>query len=181
MASEQKIAKRYAKAVFDYVKDPKAGEKTAEELQRFGELIDAHESLRPILFHGVVSEKKRGALVEELSEKLGFSELSKRIIRLMSNNRRLEAVKSVGVALHHLLLDAASVMPLRVESAKALKDSQKRKLEQTFESLLGKRVEAKFEEVPHLVGGLKVTAGGRTFDGSIRTQLAAFAEQLMEG
>jgi len=70
---------------------------------------------------------------------------------------------------------------LKVKTAEELDDSHKSKIEQRFGKILGKKVEARYEIDPSLIGGLRVDAGGRTYDGSVDGWLTSFEERLVGG
>jgi len=80
-----------------------------------------------------------------------------------------------------ILLDSANVVSLKVETATSLEADEKKQIEDKFTKILGKRVEANYQVDPALIGGLRVTAAGRTYDGSLTGWLNSFEESLISG
>lgn len=99
----------------------------------------------------------------------------------MSSAKRLGLLASVAERLQLILLESTNVMPLIVETATTLEADEKKKIEEKFQTLLGKKVEATYIVVPSLIGGLKATAGGRTYDGSLVGWLNSFEDSLISG
>ena len=62
-----------------------------------------------------------------------------------------------------------------------LGSAQQKKIEERFEKFFGKPVEADFEVNPSLYGGVRVTAEGTTYDGTLATRLARMKETLVGG
>ena len=176
-----KISIRYAKAIFDSIKKESAVRTVAKELQAFGEMIAANKELKALTDSQGFSEKQKRGVVEDLVAKMGASDETKKVLLVLSENNRLSAVKGIAERLNVLLLNASSIVPLKVESSNQLDDSDKSKIENKFTQVLGKKVEATYHVDPGLLGGLKVTAGSRTYDGSIEGWLIEMEERLMGG
>ena len=68
-----------------------------------------------------------------------------------------------------------------VASPDALESSELQALAQTFESQLGHPVEFQSRIEPDLLAGLKVTVGGKTYDGTLRSQLNRLREGFIIG
>lgn len=93
----------------------------------------------------------------------------------------MNALSSILVWLNRFVLETANVIAVQVESATDMNADQKAKVERRFQSLLGKGVEASYRIDPKLIGGVRVTANGKTYDGSIAGWLSSFEEQLVQG
>ncbi|NBV51004.1 hypothetical protein EBR78_07275, partial [bacterium] len=78
-------------------------------------------------------------------------------------------------------LAAADVAALDVESSEELPAADRKKIEEQFSKLLGKKVEAHYSIQSQLLGGLRVTAAGRTYDGTLSGWLEKMEEKIMGG
>lgn len=179
MAHLDKISNRYAKAFYDYLHSPSQVRAVAGELKAFASFMESSEELRQVLTTGIHSEKSRRGVIEDLVEKAGMHEHGKKILLLLSAQQRLTHVRAIAERLIQLVLEASEIVPLSVIAATELNDTEKKKIENRFESILGKQVEASYSVNPELLGGLKVTAGGRTFDGSLNGWLRGIEEKLI--
>ena len=68
-------------------------------------------------------------------------------------------VGTIAEKLHTLLLAAAKVIPLTVETTVELSETEMKNIEEKFEAVLGKKVETSYVPEPGLVGGMRATAG----------------------
>ena len=176
--AQDKVTFRYAKAIFDYLKSADNVRQLAIELNDFKSTIDSHIELKQVVTTASYSEEERRNVVMDVVAKLKLSEEAKRILTVLSDGKRLTHVGSIAERLNLLVLDYANVVPLQVETATALEAEEKKKLESKFKTVLGKDVEASYQVEPGLLGGLKVMAGGKTYDGSILGWLGNFQENL---
>ncbi len=176
-----KISIRYGKAIFDSIKNESTVRTVAKELGAFGEMMNSNKDLKALGASQAFSEKQKREVVEDLCAQMGVSPETKKVLVVLSEMKRLSAVKDISERLNVLLLNAASIVPLSVQSSNQLEDSDKNKIENKFSQVLGKKVEATYHVDPGLLGGLKVTAGSRTYDGSIEGWLVELEERLMGG
>jgi F-type H+-transporting ATPase subunit delta len=65
-----------------------------------------------------------------------------------------------------------------VESAAPLPDALRDRVETDLARLYGRRIDARFEANPALIGGMRVTVGSDVYDGSVRARLAALERRL---
>ena len=71
-----------------------------------------------------------------------------------------------------LALDSESdVIPVRIITSSALDDNEMQTIIQNIESKLGKKVSAKNEVDPDIIGGVKLMIGNKVVDGSVSHQL----------
>jgi F-type H+-transporting ATPase subunit delta len=174
-----KVAARYAKAISELVgTDTKT---VISELKQFAEVVQGHEELSQVLESDVFSAQERKAIIEDLTKKMKLSSLVTKILFVVSESKRMGSLKAIAEDLRLLVLESAGVIPLRVQTTGDLTKDEKKHVEEKFKKILGKDVEASYELEPALVGGLRVTAGGRTYDGSVAGWLATLAEQLVGG
>ena len=181
MAKDTKVSRRYAHAIYDFLGDDKKISATSSELIGFGRQAEGNRELGLALYSSLCTDAERVGLVDALSKSMKLSDPTAKILTMLAKNRRLNYSSEIGDELKLMLLQSAKVVPLKVETSVALKDEEKKKIEERFEKILGSQVEASYEDAPQLIGGLKVTAGGRTFDGTLKTQLSVVSDKLMEG
>ncbi len=178
MAKSDKVANSYAKAIYEFLKTEAKVRAMIQELTTFTQLNEANAELSHVLTTEVFTETQRAGVVDDISEKLKLSADTKRILHVLSTMRRLGHTGEIAEKLNLLLLDVAGVVPVRVEASTALDSGEKEKVEQRFTKLLGKKVEASYVVDPSLIGGLRVTAAGKTYDGSVAGWLEAVQEKL---
>ena len=179
--AQDKVSQRYAKAIFDHLKNADKIRTVANELSEFAVMIEDHAELTLVLTSDVYSEEIRKNIVEDLATKTKLSEDAKKALLILSSAKRLDHLKGVSEKLQQILLESANVTALNIESATTLEAEEKKKIEEKFKTILGKKVEANYKVDPNLIGGLRVTAAGRTYDGSLTGWLNSFEENLISG
>jgi F-type H+-transporting ATPase subunit delta len=182
MAKNDKVATRYAKAIFDYLGgDKKSVERVAAELTDFGECIEKSRELELALCEDLLTAEQRRWIIEDLAKRLEFSKESLRSLLVVAQQKRIRQIKVIGERLLNLLQQTSKVISIRVEAAVELSDDEKQRIEKKFKTILGKDVEANYQSDPRLIAGLRVTAAGKTYDGSVTGWLNTIEEQLVGG
>lgn len=181
MAHLDKISTRYARAIYEFLKTEAKARPVIDALKTLGATIEENENLEKALTTELFTEEQRKGVIEDLVTTLKANDDTRRILLVLSEQGRLTHVNQIAERLNQLLLEAAGAMPLSVTAALDLEDADKKKIEEKFKKILGKNVEATYHLNPELYGGLKVTAGGRTFDGSLSGWLASLEEKLIGG
>ena len=179
--AQDKVSQRYARAIFDYLKDESRIRSLITELRGFALLLEGHNELSLVLTSDVYSEAERRSVVEELVSKAKLSGEALKVLLTLSSAKRLDHLSAISDRLQLILLESANVIALQVETATTLESEEKKKIEDKFQKILGKKVEASYKVDPALIGGIKATAGGRTYDGSLVGWLNSFEENLISG
>ena len=184
MARLDKVASTYAKAVFDAVhkgSDRSVIQRVIDELSVFSQIVNGHNELRHVLATSVFCKAARAMVIEDLFAKLKLSDETKRVALVLSAMKRLGQVAGISEKLKLLLLDSLNTVSLQIETSFALEALEKEKVETSFQKILGKEIEASYVVDASLIGGLRVTAAGKTYDGSLSGWLNAFEEKLVGG
>jgi len=173
------LARRYARALVDVANA--GGRKGAlalrDELRAFVPQLDGHPRLRLALAHPTLAAEQKRRVVLALAAAAKAAPLLKRLVELLSSRDRLALLPDVAEAYADLANAAHGVVAAEVASAVPLRADQKRALETALKGNAAS-VELRTRVEPLLVGGLVVRAFGRTYDGSVRGQLAALRRRL---
>lgn len=180
MAKQDKVSYRYAKAFFDLLKDDPKALNVLEEFRAFSSVVKKNSELKFVVSTPAFTDAERRAVIADVIAKMKVSELARRILLTLSDLQRINYLDSIVDRLTHLFLESKGVVQLNVHAAGDLADGERTKIEQRFAKILGKKVEARYEVDPTLIGGLRIVAGGRTFDGSVDGWLTSFEERLAQ-
>lgn len=174
-----KVANRYARAVLEWLDgDKKKINVVAEELESFGALQKSHKELSQVIGSKRFSYEQQDEILSAVCEKAKVSSDATRVLRLLLEQGRIREVSSIAENIRLLVLESQNVIPIRVQSPYDLSADEKEKLVTKFSSFLGKEVDAFYETESDLIGGLRVTAAGKTYDGSLSGWLNYFEERL---
>jgi len=181
MVRHDKVAHRYAKAAYDFVGSGAKARELGKHLKAFADVVAASPELSRVLTPDLFSEDQRRPVVEEIAKKLDIKGDTLKILLVISSAKRIGSLEGIAHRLHEIVLEADGVLPIWVESAAKLGAEEAAAVEKKFTNLLGKKVEATYVVDPNVVGGLRVTAGGRSFNGTISGWLGQFQERLVGG
>ena len=181
MATQGKVASRYAKALFDQLKGSKNADSILEELEKFASAALGHKELAMLIASPGFSEAQKTGVVQDVAAKLKLSPSAQQILTGISRMGRVGQLGPILNRLRILLRQSEGVQPIQVLTADAIGPDDKKHIGDKFEKILGKKVEATYETSSSLVGGLKVVAGGRTYDGTLSGWLDSLKDRLVEG
>ena len=170
------VARRYARALLD-VAERAGGEATLalrDELRSFWPIVSDHGGLRRALLHPGLGPEPRRLLLAAVAERAGGSPLLRRLLDVLAARDRVALFPDVVLEYARLANEARGIVSAEAVSAVALTAAEGRALT----AALGGGVELETRVDPELVGGLLVRAGGRTYDGTVRTRLHALRRRL---
>jgi F-type H+-transporting ATPase subunit delta len=173
------LARRYARALAG-VAGAEGGERALalrDELRAFVPQLERHTQLRQALAHPALAAEQKRRLLLALADAAKLTPLVKRLVELLSTRDRLALLPDVVEAYAEIANAAHGVVAAEVASAVPLVAEQKRALETALKGTAAS-VELRTRVEPALVAGLVVHAFGRTYDGSVRQQLAALRRRL---
>jgi len=173
------LARRYARALFDAARreggDAPLG--LRDELRAFAPLLTGHDELRRAILHPGLGAEPRQRVLAALADRAGASVLLRRLVALLATRDRMALFPDLVEAYADVANAASGVVSAEAVSAVALPEAQARALAATLGGPAGP-AELRRRVDPELIGGLLVRVGGKTFDGSVRTQLAALRRRL---
>ena len=177
------IARRYAKALLDVarVQGPEAPAALQGELSSFARSFEASPELRQALRHPTLRADTRRKVVGALADTGGASPLLRRLLDLVATRDRLELLPALAEEYAEACNAAAGRVSAGAVTAVPLTDSLKAGLSSALSAAVGKAVELKARVDPAVLGGVLVSVGGRTYDGTVRGQLAALRARLASG
>jgi F-type H+-transporting ATPase subunit delta len=176
-------ARHYARALFN-VTAQKGGDESTRlrvELRDFVSLLETNSALRNAVEHPAVVPKARGRALRAVSEGAGGSLLLGRLLGLLAEHGHVALLPALSEAFAQLVNAAEGVVPAQATGAIALTAEQEKGLAQALQKSTGSEVEMAARVDPRVLGGLQVTVGGKTYDGTVRGQLAALRRRLAAG
>jgi F-type H+-transporting ATPase subunit delta len=177
--SPQAAARRYARALLEVALAKGDPARLLRELQETAALLETNGELRRALTHPGLGAERRQKLVKAVFE--SGSELLQRLLALLAEKDRIALLPHVSQAFSHALNHHRGVVEAEAASAVALDEAQRTALAAGLQKATGREVELKTRVDAAVLGGLVVTMGGRTYDGSVRAQLQLLRQRLVGG
>lgn len=179
------VVNAYANALLGAARENK---KTTQELDLlekqmndFSQVLESSKEARVALFGPLVSPKEKILLTQALCKKLGLDGVIVNFLMLMSRKGRMSLLNEVARAFHDARWMGDGGVTAEVTSAEELSQQEISEITQAFSKKMGKPVALRVKKDPLLIAGVKVTAGGITYDGSLRAQLQRLGSKLTQG
>jgi F-type H+-transporting ATPase subunit delta len=178
MTGQYGAARRYARALLDVARESADPESVAVELRSVAGLLDAERPLRALLANPAVPTRTKLAIAEAIAAKAGWSVLMTRLLRLLVGRGRSELVPQIARSYQALWNAERGVVEAEARAAVEFDAGQLGALTEAIQKLTGQKAQVSFQLEPELLGGVVLRLGGRTYDGSVRSQLAGLRRRM---
>jgi F-type H+-transporting ATPase subunit delta len=174
-------ARRYARALLDVALETGDPSRLREELRTVAGLLRDQRTLALALGHPAFRAERRRALVRALLHGSGASDLLGRLMDLLADRGRLALLPRIAVAYEEAFNLQRGVVTAEAVTAQALGADERERLAAALRAASGREVELTTRVDPATLGGVLVRMGGKTYDGTVRRQLARLRERLVLG
>jgi len=171
---------RYASALFDLASENGTVTAVEADLDRVEQAIRESDDFGALIRNPQVSRGDAGKIMDAIAPVLGLTDLTKKFMGVLAENRRLFALPEIIRAFHAIAAAQRGEATAHVTSAHPLDEGQIEQLRQKLEAREGRNVKIRTGVDPELLGGLVVTIGSKRIDSSSRTRLNSLA-QAMKG
>ncbi|GAC1657599.1 MAG: F0F1 ATP synthase subunit delta [Vulcanimicrobiaceae bacterium] len=176
MANE-KLARRYASAIFALASDGKATEGVGHDLQRVNDAIQSNDDTKRFFVAPVVdAQEKERVLRDTIAGNV--HEVALHALLLLVRKRREALLPEIVRQYRILEMRARGAEPLTVTTARALSAPALAKMLSRLEEVYAKKFDVKQDVDPHLIGGARIMMGDRRIDGSVSGRLEDLSRTL---
>ncbi len=176
MADLTTLARPYARAAFEYARERDALSHWRDFLARLAELI-ALAPVRDLITSPAVGRAERADLLGELADG-HLPPGGANLLRLMADTGRLRALPALAAEFARLAAKAETTVKVVIETAVPLDQAHSEHLIEALSRRLDCKIEAHFEVVPEIIGGVVIRADDHVIDGSIATRLRRLARAM---
>jgi F-type H+-transporting ATPase subunit delta len=174
----QGAARRYARALLEVALEQGEADSMRDGLRRATELLAQHPELLRALTHPAVPADRKKAIVREVFGQQGADDTLMRLLDLLIARGRLELLPAIDSAYTAEWNARRGVLMAEAVTAEGLEPSQQERLSQALAAAAGQGVELTLFVDPRVLGGVRVTMGGRIFDGTVRGRLESLRRHL---
>lgn len=176
--TESRVAKRYAKALFNIALKQDMLASVDDDLKALTYSLSNSESFRRFMSRPEVTPlQKKELLSKTLGDKI--TGLTSDFVKLLIDKRRDDQLLQIQLEFADLKLNHDNVVRAVIASSEELSDAQKKAIIEKMAAKVGRKLEAEFEVDPHLMGGIKVTYDNYVLDGSVRGHLNKLREKIL--
>lgn len=177
---EHRVAKRYAKALFD-VCAPVDLDRVEAQLKDLARVWETSQDFRESLSNPRVSESGRLSVIGAIAEALGgwAAEPLRKTLALLVTLRKGAAIPALSDKFAHFVSEYKKSLVLEVTLAQPVNEGVLADLQNKLSSSLGGEVKMTVKTDPSLIGGLTVRLGDSFLDRSVAGTLQRVAAQLV--
>ncbi|HHN73743.1 MAG TPA: ATP synthase F1 subunit delta [Acidobacteria bacterium] len=172
------VAKRYAQALSDAIKDDGTFAAVRGQVRAMADLMGQSEELRHALANPVIPTEAKARVVRTIAERLGARAETLRFLDVLANNERLVLLADVADAVDGVGDQREGVHEVEISSAAPLPDELRQRLAGALGQVAGGKIRITEQVDPGLLGGVVARVGATVFDGSLRTRLTALRSRL---
>jgi F-type H+-transporting ATPase subunit delta len=165
------LAARYAAALFERADEAKQLDSVAADLKTVKAMIEESADLRRLVRSPVLTRADQGKAVAAVLQRAGVSDLVRRFVALVAENRRLFALVDMIDAYLGELARRRGEVTATVTSAVPLSDAQTAAVTDALKRAVGGKVAVDLKIDASLIGGLVVKVGSRMIDSSLKSKL----------
>lgn len=176
--SSQTVARRYATALADVLRERSEDGAVQSELKAWEQMIVSNPRLFEALSNPTIAYEQKRNLLGELIERTKVRPTTANFLRVLLKNQRIAELPQVNAKLAEVLDERSGVVSAHVVSARPVADSTKTLLEQKLLQVTGKKARLSFESDETLLGGIVTRIGSTVYDGSVRNQLQRLREEM---
>jgi F-type H+-transporting ATPase subunit delta len=179
MAELATIARPYAEALFQVARKSGAGglEAVAQQVDELAQ-VAAQAALRQFAEHPLATSDQVFEVASGVL-KTPLGDVASNFLRVLLDNGRLNALPEVAAQFTALKNKHAGVLDATVESAYPIDEPALAQLNALLEQRFGRKLKAKVQLVPELIGGIRVVVGDEVLDTSVRARLEQMKAALM--
>ena len=174
------ISRRYARALLEVGIESGQADAILGELEQLVDEIHASKALVALIESPVFARSERRRVIDALAERMKLSKTTHDFLKLLVDRERTPLLPEMVRIYRDLADEAANRVRATVTTPMPLTDAEATGLEKALESATGKTVTLGRAEDPTLLGGLVATVGDKTFDASLKTQLALLKQAALE-
>ena len=171
IAGASGLAGRYATALYELAEADKQLDTVAQDLNAISDMVADSDDLSRLIRSPVIARDDQIAAMDAILTEAGVSELTKRFIGVVAQNRRLFALTGMIKQFQGILARRRGELIAEVTTAQALTDAQRQAIEDGLKKAMGTKVAVDARVDEDLLGGLMVKVGSRMIDSTIKTKL----------
>ncbi|MCC6276690.1 MAG: ATP synthase F1 subunit delta [Oligoflexia bacterium] len=175
----QEAALRYARALYEIVKEKKSVESGLNQLREFTKALNKDVEIQSFFVSPSVSKELRQKVLDALFEKSNIQDELKGLLTILVEKNRMMLLEAITISFEKIVDESLGVVRGQVESATTLIPEERQNLEKTISRYTGKKVVLEYQENKELLGGLVARVGSYTFDDSLESQLRLMKEALV--
>ena len=173
-------SERYARALYEVVKESNELEKIETDVKNFQSLFDSNNEIKNFVQNPTHLIEIQNKVLNILSEKLSFSKNLKNFFLLLIKKRRMFFVKKITASFLKLCSINRGEIKASLISSKELSSNELENISSELSLSMGSTIKFDYKVDQSLIGGLKLQLGSFMIDTSIKNKLKKYEQKMLE-
>jgi len=169
----------YAKALFEVIGKKPEAEDVVGELEEVADALESVPDFQRVLVTPMVSNETKAAILDEVLDKLGVSDITRRFVHVVQQHYRTEHMRSIAELFREVVDRDRGRTRASIEVAGTPDESQKQAILEAMREVVGTKVVATFEPNPALLAGFRARIGSKVFDGSLAGEVDRLSREAV--
>jgi len=165
------LALRYATAAFELAAEERAVDQLAADFAQVKTLLQHSPEFARLVRSPLFSREDQAKGMAAVLAKAGAGDLTRKLVLLLAQKRRLFALADIIRAFEFLLARHRGEVAVEITSAHGLSAAETAELGRVLKDKLGREPRLTAHVDPKLLGGLVLKVGSRMIDSSLRAKL----------
>jgi len=174
--ADEKLARRYATAIFQLAGEGGAVERVRTDLHGFVAALRADDDVRRFFVAPVVDRDEKAAVIAQSFG--GLSEIALHAVLLLIRKRREGLIEEIVRQYDRLEREARGAQTLRVTTARKLAPAELDALVAKLTAAYHTPFDVTQTVEPDLIGGIRITMNDKRIDGTVAGRLDDLARML---
>ena len=175
----QQVAKKYATALFNIVREKDMVDKAFEQFEKLDELVKKDDTLLHFLLAPHILDQQKVALLREVFTSR-LDPLFLEFLLVLVHKHRIGYLHDIIEDFRGQVAEARGMIVSRITTAAPMTDDARTRLIERLQAKTGKTIELDEKVDPSIIGGMIVILGDQIIDGSIKNKLSLLREELMK-
>ena len=176
---QSSLAARYARALAEVVKDKKALEAAADEIDVFAALFRESRELRDFLLNPAYPLARKRQGLAEVAARARIKGPQLKLLVILLEKGRMNLVPEVAAEFRKLEEASLNRVSVELTTARPLDAKQQKQVVESLEKFTGKTVRLTHKVDPAVLGGARARIGSMVYDGTVASRLQKLKQQLI--
>ena len=172
-----RVAKRYAKALFELAIEQKQFEEVAEEIRSIQQSLSSLPELRMFVANPVLSKEAKKQVIQAVFEKK-INPLIFNFLLFLIEKKRLNLMSAICEVFDEFYMEYKNIVDLRITSVYPVDDQQLKAIYAKISEKFHKQVRPSVTTDAGLIGGIKLRIQDVVYDFSFKSQLEKFHQSI---
>lgn len=177
---EEKIARRYARALMLAVNEEAVLLKVESDFAGFSKLFGVNDyDFLQLMFNPVFYKEERKSVLSQIGKQCSWQLETLNLGNLLIDKDRMRFVPTIYTELSREIDEKLGRVRANIVTAEALKEQDLQKIVSALQTQLGKTVMAKTKIEKLILGGVRAQVGGLVFDNTLEAQINSLEKSLL--